>query len=127
NDSLFFISETVPAVSGVGQARIYLDSGSLTLRVSISGSAYGPLSSANAAGSTGYVQFNTANAFDASANFVWANGTRQLIVSTTSGVAGIAVANGFIQSDQGFLVSNVGNFWNSIQTPGGIVSRSSIQ
>ena len=127
NDSLFLISETVPSLSGAGQARIYLDSGSLTLRVSINGSAYGPLSSANAAGSTGNVQFNTANAFDASANFNWNNSTRQLVISTTAGVAGIAVGSGFIQSDQGFLVSNVGTFWNSIQTPGGIVARGSIQ
>lgn len=76
-------------------------------------------------GATTQVQYNSSGAFAGSANFTFAS---QLLTVTASGagVAGIAVATGFAQADQGFIAtSGTCLNYNCIQAPtGGVAARS---
>jgi hypothetical protein len=65
------------------------------------------------------IQFNSGGSFAGSAKLEW-NGTAVIITTTSNTVAGLAVANGFVQADGGFLGTTLTctNF-NCIQAPGG--------
>lgn len=106
-DSLFLIEETAPALSGLGQTRIYADSSTHNVQVSQNGGAYTTLGggSGSPGGANTNVQFNASGAFGGSANFAWDNTTRQLNVTTVGATAGIKVNTGYMQADGGFLAS----------------------
>ena len=72
-------------------------------------------------GLTTDVQYNNAGAFGGSGNFTWNNGSQLLTVTATgSGAAGIAVATGFMQADNGFLgTMSTCLAFNCFQAPGG--------
>jgi hypothetical protein len=78
-------------------------------------------------GLTTNVQYNNAGSFGGSANFTWANTSQLLTVTAaSSSVAGIAVANGFIQSAAGFLATTASaTEYNSIQAAGGGMAAKS--
>ncbi len=53
------------------------------------------------------IQYNKAGAFFADSSLIWDYTNQQMIVTGVAATAGIAVANGFIQADGGFLVPNI--------------------
>lgn len=72
------------------------------------------------------VQYNGGSGFAGTPNFVWDNALRRLTVTTAGATAGIAVGNGFIQSDTGFLATlATATAFNSIQAPGGGMAAKS--
>jgi len=73
------------------------------------------------------VQFNNSGALGGSANLMWNNGSQLLTVTAaSSSVAGIAVATGFVQADEGFIAtSGTGTQYNVIQAPGGGMAAKS--
>lgn len=132
SDSLFLIEETAPALSAAGQARIYADSSSHTLKVSQNNGAYATLGGGGGScpgGSNTAIQFNNSGICGGTAasganSMVW-DGTKILV--TTSGVAaGMFVSAGYMQSDSGFLAtSGTCNSYNCLQAPtGGVFARS---
>lgn len=121
-DSLFFIElGSAPAISASGQARIYADAATHTLRASFNGGAYAALGgSGSVAGADSQVQYNNGGAFGAQANFTWDDVNHLLTVTTGSGTPGIAVGGGYIQAEQGFLAPGASaTNYNAIQAPGG--------
>lgn len=76
---------------------------------------------ANVAGVDMQIQYNRAANFGADSNFAWDYTNQTLLLTGKSGTAGIAVNNAYIQTAGGLLVSS-NTSYNSIQTPGGIVS-----
>ena len=108
-DSVLWTEEGVPAVSGAGQARIYMDSSSHSLMISQNQGAYTSFGggSGSPGGSNTNVQFNTSSSFGGSANFTWNNSSQLLnVTATSSAAAGISVSAGFIQSAAGFVSDN---------------------
>jgi len=68
------------------------------------------------------VQFNNSGTFGGTDNFAWNNSTRLLTINAINGTAGVTVAGGgYLQADGGLYVA-VSTAYNSIQTPGGILS-----
>lgn len=131
-DSVFWTAESAPAVSGSGQARLYLDSSSNELKVSINGGSYTPLSTGSATtpgGSNTNVQFNSSGSFGGSGNFTWNNSTQLLTVTAASSTdAGIACGTGFMQADTGFYAtSGLATSYQSINTPTGGVYGNSLR
>lgn len=70
------------------------------------------------------VQFNNAGAFGGNGNFTWNNATQLLsVVALDAAHAGIAVTNGFIQAQTGFV--SLGTTYNAINNVlGGVAARS---
>ena len=78
-------------------------------------------------GSVGSVQYNSSSSFGGDTHFTWDSTNRLMVVTTASAAtAGIAVANGSMQADNGFLAtgSTALNF-NAIQAPGGGMAAKS--
>ena len=101
---------------------LYWDTGSAAEQV-YNGSAWVSLGggSGTPGGSTTNVQFNSSGAFAGSGNFTWSNSGQLLTVTAaSSGVAGIAVGTGYVQSDAGFYAtSGTATNWNAVSAPGG--------
>lgn len=105
----------------------YFDTGSAALQV-FNGSAWVSVGggSGSPGGATTNVQFNSAGSFGGSSNFTFNNTTKLLTITTlTSGVAGIGVANGYIQSDGGILATSSCISYQCIQAPSGGVEAKS--
>jgi hypothetical protein len=86
------------------------------------GSAWGCIVAvAGAGGSNTQVQYNSSGSLAGSASFIWNNGSQLLTVTAaSSSVAGIAVANGFVKADEGFLANgSTCTVYNCIQAPAG--------
>lgn len=83
--------------------------------------------SGSPAGSNTQVQFNNSGAFGASANFTFDPGAKLLnVVANNSSSAGINVQVGFIQSDIGFVASNLTALtYNAVQAVGGGMAAKS--
>lgn len=95
---------------GAGSLKVY--NGATWVAVGGAGSS--------AAGPTTSIQYNNAGAFAGDSTLTWNTGSRNLTVTTAGVTAGISVANGFIQSDTGFLATiGTATRYNAIQAPGG--------
>src|SRR5579859_3087661 len=109
---------------------LYWDLGSHALQVYNESAAWVAVATGGATspgGSNKQVQFNSTGSFGGSANMQY-DSTLQLfsVTALDSAHAGIAVATGFIQSDNGFIATTgVATNYNSIQAPtGGMAARS---
>lgn len=78
-------------------------------------------------GSNTSVQYNASGAFGGSANFTYNSASQLLTVNALSSAsAGLAVGNGYVQADAGFLAtSGTAINYNSVQAPGGGMSAKS--
>lgn len=121
-DSLFFIEEATPPLSGAGQSRIYMDSITHALKISSNNGAYIPFGGSTVPGGANTnIQYNNAGAFAGSGNLVWSNGAQALTITGTAlSNPGINVLTGYVSSDGGFVTSSASD--NAIQTPSGGVS-----
>lgn len=72
------------------------------------------------------VQFNRAGAFGGSSNLLYDDTTKLVTITTIGATAGLAVQNGYIQADKGFLASPAtATLYNSINAPsGGMFAKS---
>jgi len=78
-------------------------------------------------GSTNNIQFNNSGSFGGSASFTWNDTSKLMTVFGFSGTAGIAIGNGYMQSDGGYLVTSTNTVWNTIQSSGGLVVKGALQ
>lgn len=125
---------TAPAVSAANQCRLYDDPTAHNLLLSCNAGAYAAI---GGGGGSGTVNASTANAvgfyasagnvISGNASFQWNNTSKLMTVTAaSSSVAGIAVATGYIQSDQGLLATpSTAVTYNVIQAPGGGMAAKS--
>ena len=139
-DSIFWIQETAPALSGSGQTRMYMDSGTHLLMASQNGGAYEPvITSGSVAGSDTQIQYNKSSAFGADGNLIWYYNTgstppyQQMVITGKTGVAAYAALvvtdsnsphTAYIESDGGFYSTNTNG--NTVSIPNGGVTASTV-
>lgn len=122
-DSLFLIAEPQPALSGAGQARIYLDNGTNIVNASINGGAYAPFGGGGGGGGspggpTTAIQFNSSGSFSGTADLTWASNQLSITgtAQSTLGFNSTGTATNTIQAASGgmtakWLIATDSHFW----------------
>jgi len=122
DESLNFIAAPLDEASNPtqqGQARIYMNSTSNKLRVSVNQSNYiDLLGAAVAQGNNMNIQFNDNTVINGLDTLIFDKNLGQLKV-TGKGTCAIDASNGWIQSSGGFEVDNQNNSKTAVQAPGG--------
>jgi hypothetical protein len=70
----------------------------------------------NPAGTNTQVEYNKSGVFGADANLVWDYTNQEFTVTGKPQTPAVAVANGFLQSQGGFISAVTGGSWNGIQS-----------